>query len=108
MTKKGKSMDAARQHLMQLPPHARERDTAKHLLEALNEIDRLRLLGDEPMRVIAVEAIREVTGCPDIGGNGKYLVDVLMDKVRDFVTPNAQLTGEDKRSLAESSPIGRG
>ena len=84
-------MDAVRRHLMHLAPHARERDTAKHLRATLDELDRLRLLGDEPMRVIAVEAIREVTGCPDIGGNGKYLVDVLMEKVRDFVTPNAEV-----------------
>ena len=50
------------------------------------EIERLRLIADEPMRVIAVEAIREVTGCPDIKGkDGKYLVDVLMEKMRSFV-----------------------
>lgn len=71
-----------------------------------NEIDRLRLLGDEPMRVIAVEAIREVTGCPDIGGNGKYLVDVLMEKVRDFVTPNDEESRSGDSFYEEEGGIG--
>lgn len=64
-------------------------DARSDVLKIHAEIERLRGLGDEPMRVIAVEAIREVTGCPDIKGNDKSLVDVLMEKVRDFVTPNA-------------------
>lgn len=53
---------------------------------AIAENDRLKLLADEPMRVIAVRAIREVTGCPDIRGeNGKYLVDVLMREVKEYI-----------------------
>jgi hypothetical protein len=58
------------------------------LRELREENKRLRSLVCEPMRVITVEAIREVTGCPDISGNGKYLVDVLMYKVREYVTAN--------------------
>lgn len=62
----------------------------------LAEVSRLRGIGGEPMRVIAVEAIRTVTGCPDIKGNGdKYLVDVLMDTTRQWVTSNAALTGAE-------------
>lgn len=93
---------------MDITERLREVPTMGHdagcVIEAAKEIDRLRLLGDEPMRVIAVEAIREVTGCPDIGGNGKYLVDVLMEKVRDFVTPNAELT--ERRAEAADKTTG--
>ncbi len=64
-----------------------------------------RVLFDEPLRVIAVEAIREVTGCPDIKGNeGKYLVDVLMQKAREITIHNAAETGDAQTVEAAVPP----
>jgi hypothetical protein len=37
------------------------------------------------IRPMAVEAIRAVTGCPDIKGNGRYLVDEMEDVARAAV-----------------------
>lgn len=57
---------------------------------ASDEIDRLRGLLGEPLRVIAVEAIREATGCPDlIGRDGVALTDKLLKKAADLLVPNA-------------------
>jgi len=50
------------------------------------------------IRAIAVEAIRAVTGCPDIKGNGKYLVDEIEDVAKHAAllqsTPDARPVGE--------------
>lgn len=47
-------------------------------LAAWNERDYADMMPANSMRAIAVEAIREATGCPDIKGkDGEYLVDKL-------------------------------
>ena len=56
---------------------------------ALKEIDRLRGLLGEPLRVIAVEAIREATGCPDlIGRDSEKLTEKLLKKAAELLVPN--------------------
>ena len=62
--------------------------------ELEQEIERLRGLLGEPLRVIAVEAIREATGCPDlIGRDGVALTDKLLKKAAELLVPNASNEG---------------
>lgn len=52
------------------------------------------------IRAIAVEAIRSITGCPDIKGNGRYLVDEIEDvakaAIRRAIVRAAAAIGEMK------------
>lgn len=53
--------------------------------KAADEIERLQGLGCEPMRVIAVEAIREITSCADLKCGDLYLSELLMKKTREYI-----------------------
>lgn len=60
--------------------------------------ERAEYLTLSAIRAIAVEAIRAVTGCPDIKGNGKYLVDEIDDVAKHAAllqsTHDARTVGE--------------
>lgn len=66
------------------------------------------------LRAIAVEAIREVTGCPDIGNNGKYLVSeierigALAAKRLSELEASHPVMHQDARSWLESQRIDGG
>lgn len=70
-----------------------------------DEVRRLRGLLGEPLRLIAVEAIREATGCPDIKGlDGELLTEKLLAKAKELLeTLNVKVSGPE----AALSPEGR-
>lgn len=58
---------------------------SKATIRGMRQVERLRALACEPMRVIAVDAIRAVTGGPDIKGNGLYLSEEIMRGVAEYI-----------------------
>jgi len=69
------------------------KEAALVLCQQADEIERLRGLLGEPLRVIAVEAIREATGCPDlIGRDSVKLTEKLLKKAAELLVPNAEVT----------------
>lgn len=77
------SIERAKEHLRQLAPHARERDTAKHLAFCIAEIDGLS------------KALTTAISTLERDGDEWGICDHLRERLK---TPNAKLTGSGTES----------